>query len=477
MHRSEAGEVQKTLMSDQAAVAPLQSRYFLLIPFAPSQAEPRALLVPRGGALSLPCYDSQDGELWQSVAHVNRMARDGLGADVTTLRCMQVTYDAESRRVTKTYAMENHNPDWTPPTGAGWYGAEAIDLLPSNQQTLLREWLAWVTVTSGPLRAPWYQPGWYADALDWIDEQLDRLGYAEYTDDDSVEQTRTWQRSAIIRVHSRVGDLYFKASPFIFKHEPLLTQWLSVVYPNRSPKVLAVAPEQSWMLMRAFQGKMLDQHPDPARIVDMARSFSRLQVDLVKEVDQLLAFGCPERGLGRITADIDELLADTDAMLPGQPGGLTEDEIIRLRGLAPRLKALCDELDECGLPATLEHGDFWTGNVTDTGSGFTFFDWSDSSVSHPLFSLGTLLDFLEEADPPAASGTLQAVSAAYLEAWGAFAPLDQLRRALELARPLTPLHLALLYHQVILPWLEDKWEMERMLPFYVRKVLRHMDGT
>lgn len=58
-------------------------------------------------------------------------------------------------------------------------------------------------------------------------------------------------------------------------------------------------------------------------------------------------------------------------------------------------------------------------------------------------------------------------------AGGAFAaPLQHLRAAFELAQVLAPVHAALIYHLSILPQFEARWEMEDMVGYYLRLLLR-----
>ena len=61
---------------------------------------------------------------------------------------------------------------------------------------------------------------------------------------------------------------------------------------------------------------------------------------------------------------------------------------------------------------------------------------------------------------------------AYLEPWAAVVPGADLTSAFELAQPLAALHHAIIYHTVVLPNMEVKWELDLMLPFYLKMALR-----
>lgn len=47
-------------------------------------------------------------------------------------------------------------------------------------------------------------------------------------------------------------------------------------------------------------------------------------------------------------------------------------------------------LAECGLPDSLEHGNFGLFNLALTKRGYLYFDWSDSSLAHPYSGLSPL---------------------------------------------------------------------------------------
>jgi hypothetical protein len=59
-----------------------------------------------------------------------------------------------------------------------------------------------------PVTPSWTMPRWYADALPWIDEQLDAAGAAQTG---PMTQVRSWGLSNVLRCPTAQGDLYFKA--------------------------------------------------------------------------------------------------------------------------------------------------------------------------------------------------------------------------------------------------------------------------
>jgi len=430
--------------------------------------EPLALLLPGDGGAELPAFTLPDRRFWQDVDHVNRGARALLGAPVVTLRCLAIDYERERELLTRTYAVAPLDAAWAPPAGARWAGAGELSGLPAGQRAALQAWFAWLLRPAPPTRAPWYAPGWYAEASTWAVRAL-AAGGIELTG--PVEQLRSWQRSAILRLPTADGPTFFKAVPPMFGHEPALTAALATAAPGRFAQPVATDPGRGWLLMRELRGPGLHELREVAHWEAALRSFAEVQIASAARVGELLALGVPERRLEDLALRADPLLADTAATLPGEPAGLTDEQRSELAVLAPRLRARCAELAAYGIPPALEHGDFWAGQVVVGEREYGFLDWSDSSIAHPFFSL---LLFLLELDDyfPKEPGLRERLRDAYLEPWAALAPRADLARAFELAQPIAALHHALSYHQTVLPNMELRWEMELMLPFYLKMLLR-----
>ena len=146
---------------------------------------------------------------------------------------------------------------------------------------------------------------------------------------------------------------------------------------------------------------------------------------------------------------------------------------VQLRALASSLKDRCASLAHHAIPATVEHGDLWPGNIVVEGDHYVFFDWSDCTLSHPFFSLTTFLaldDFphVVAAEP----GLRERLRDAYLATWREYGDRASLVDAFELAQQVGPLHLALFYHRTLLPNIEARWEMENMVALYLKMLLR-----
>ena len=112
---------------------------------------------------------------------------------------------------------------------------------------------------------------------------------------------------------------------------------------------------------------------------------------------------------------------------------LTQAEQQALQAAIPRLKTLCRELIQLGIPATLHHGDFHRGNIIVSETTCTLLDWSGFvGVTHPFLSLWLpLSDWSQNLH-------VQLLES-YLEVWSDIAPREQLHAAVMKANPLAEL--------------------------------------
>lgn len=200
------------------------------------------------------------------------------------------------------------------------------------------------------------------------------------------------------------------------------------------------------------------------------RRYATMQLDYTGRGDELLALGRPDRRPEGLAARIAPLLADTAALtLPGRHGGLSAEEVRRVRALAPRLEQLCAELLDRGLPATLEHGDFYGQNVAVTETDCVIFDWTDAGLAHPFFvMLPWLTDF--ESVLPGVPEARRRLRDAYLDPWTVYAPMERLVAAFELAQRLAGLYYALI-QKAARDQMDAPWEMEMGVPFCLRMLL------
>ncbi len=304
--------------------------------------------------------------------------------------------------------------------------------------------------------APWTRPGWFGQAAVWMREQLERGGL-QVTGE--VEQVRSWFCSCILRVATDDGDYYLKAVPPMFRHEPPLTLDLSERHSGFGPHIVAVDVERRWTLMRNAPGVKLIQHLDKAyylpRWEAILRRFAEIQLDYIPRVDDLLAMGCFDFRLDKLYANVEVLFTELPHLF-GEASGLSTEEIGLLQASLPRIKTICDELASSGIPPTLHHGDFHSGNIL-CDSDCVVLDWSGFvGVSHPFLFLSVVSEEHSEEN------VLAHMIDVYLEAWSVYHSLGELRKLARLGVIVGWLAGALGYRRQLLIG-DGSWDREQEL--------------
>ncbi len=441
---------------------PLTYIHYLLIPHP---TERQLFLLADEVGHALPHFETTEPHYWQTVAPVNKWVIETFGLRLTTLRCTQTLFGDD--QIVMVYAMDGTSipADWTLPEGVIWVGQDFVDDLPTGQKEIIDEWFR-CNDEANLIKTDWYRPGWFAKATAWMEEQFDDRGILMTA---PIEQVRSWERSAILRAQTTFGQIYFKAVPVMFKHEPLLVKWLAHNYPQDFPKPLLLDGWQRWLLMPDYGSQTLDTAPDIETWENAFRRFAELQISLSVRINDLMGLGCSDRRLYRLADAIEPLLMSSTEALSGSSMSLSDAELAQLRARIPEFQQACADLSTYSIPTSLEHGDFWAGQVVLNENKCVFIDWSDCSVSHPFFSLYFLTD--TDIRLPDVPNVRERLRDAYLKPWRAYEPMDKLIEAYDFAMRLAPLHHALIYHQHILPQMQAKWEMNNMLPFYLRRLI------
>jgi aminoglycoside phosphotransferase (APT) family kinase protein len=271
------------------------------------------------------------------------------------------------------------------PAGRSWQDLDE-GVIARLEPELVRDTVgAWLQERTGgwsPWRPPWGRPGWFARASAWMVEQMANDGSSAVA---APRQHQLWGLSVVLRAPSAVGDVYFKASAEIFRHEAVVTRALAAQMPDLTPQVIAVDASRGWLLMRDLEDAELGQQDQtlwPEGLVALAA----IQRQWLGRTDELVELGLPQRSLADLAVHVEEMTED-DALL----ARMTSDLRHRWLDTAPALVESCRRLDESGPGPTLVHGDFHPWNVTRGSRGVRVFDWTDAAVSHPFVDLATFV--------------------------------------------------------------------------------------
>jgi len=315
-------------------------------------------------------------------------------------------------------------------------------------------------LTGGDEHNRWTNEDWLKEVRAWIDLQAAEIGF-HVIGEITQPHVRAW--ATALRVPTDRGLLWFKATTPALAHESAITRALSGWSGGLTPGVLAADTDRNWLLMehggdrlRAF----IQAGGDRGRISEMASAYARLQKSLAGQVDAMLRLGVPDCRLAVFPAHYARMLEYRPALCIGEEEGLTESQLARLQDLIPTVEEFAAELAEFGIPETLQHDDLHLNNVLVNGDRTAVFDWGDSSISHPLFSLVILLrGAATDLDVDIESPAIKRMRAAYLQSWDFPLTPAETDRACLLADALGRISRALTWLR-LLPGLEEPHRSE-----------------
>ncbi|HEX6360450.1 phosphotransferase [Actinophytocola sp.] len=323
---------------------------------------------------------------WAEVEPVVDRLRESLGVPAYVLRLLRVDGGDGARDGHVTYHVE------APGTAA---------VLPA----------ATLVTYDEPLRSPWASAAGLRELFDWARDNVRVTG--------PVEQRKTWNLAGLFRLPTADGPVWLKATPGFAADEARVIAAFAAVDPTLVPTVLAAAPGR--MLLADLPGEDGWDAPE-AVLANGIHRFVRAQSALDTRPSWLTArddMGDEVRAL--LTRDL----------------GLTAEEVAAAHALLPRWAELAD----CGLPNTIVHGDFHSGNWR--GEPPVILDFADAHFGNPVIDGLRVMDFLATPAKKAAA------RAAWIEAWRQARPESDPARALAVAEPLAHLYYAVRYQEFL----------------------------
>ena len=277
--------------------------------------------------------------------------------------------------------------------------------------------------TPEPLRSPWACLAGIREYLDWA---CDTLAAAGRPVTGPPIQRKTWNLAALFQLPTRSGPVWLKVAPAFATDEAGVIAVLARVDSTLVPLVLGAAPGRI----------LLDDLPGEdcwdASVEIIASAITRLVAAQAALASACLPAAFPDRRGSVLAEQVRGLL---DGPLTGE---LTAPELAAAHRLLDRLPML----DACGLPDTLVHGDFHSGNWRSDGGRPVVLDFADAYLGNPVLDGLRVCEFLPEAKRPAAAR-------AWIDAWTSRVPGADPARALAVAEPLGHLTYAVRYQEFL----------------------------
>ncbi len=396
-------------------LVPHPRRTAVLVPETTTSLEtptPRQVRLP---TLHIPSGEPSLSEILASV--------DLLDTDTTAVLRTVMTSAGEAEdgdpgdRGGATMLVEFDTAAADPPPGWTWLDLDAEAILrlePESARAAVASWARERVEGWSPLRPAWSRPGWLARASAWMVEQMAVNGRPAVG---APRQHQLWNVSVVLRAPAEAGDVFFKCSAEIFRHEAAMTQGLAERMPALVPEVIAVDAAQGWMLMADLGAAELGDQEEGLWHEGLV-AVAAIQRLWLGRSGELIELGLPVRALPDLAARVEEMTEDA-VLLERMSADLRASWLATV----PTLVESCRRLDELGPGPTLVHGDFHPWNVVFGADGARVFDWTDASVSHPFMDLATYVFRSRDVS------VRQRLVDAYLASWATEMSAESLREA------------------------------------------------
>jgi len=278
----------------------------------------------------------------------------------------------------------------------------------------------------------WSSPAFLEATTRWIDEVLsgrgsERIGPAELT------RLRHW--GAIVRAPSSEGVVWLKAPADATLFELGIYDVLAAAAPERILEPLAIDQERGWVLLPdggAPVGERLSGEERAAAMVAAMPRYAELQIALIPHADELVARGVDDMRAARMPARFDQAVDAIRVRFGPETPDSDREGLARIETERDNYAALCRELEQAPVPASLDHNDLHYENVIFGPSGGAadarFYDWGDAVVAHPFSSL-LMIRFNAGDD----SARIEQLRDAYLEPFSDYGGRADLIATVELA--------------------------------------------
>ena len=335
---------------------------------------------------------------FQEIAELVQAVRQQYNINITILRLLQVD-DSHLPEIEVSYLAEVDPRTIT-----------SIELLPRKGN-----------LHEHPLRLPYARAGGPDLDLTWANNALIEAGFGSVIDQ---QQIRTWNLSSIWKLNTASDTFWLKSVPPFFAHEG---KALRLFKREKVPRL--VAADQQHILMQHLPGEDC-YDAGVEQMLHMVGSLVELQWQWRDRLSELSEAGLPDWHAEFLGKKI-------PAVIHRYMDKLSESHQSILSKFESDLPSRLSQLEDCGIPSTLVHGDYHPGNWRGTGTDLTILDWGDCFIGHPLLDHPALID--------RAGDHADQLLSHWQSLWQAKLPNADIARAFDLIAPVATARMAVVF--------------------------------
>jgi len=227
--------------------------------------------------------------------------------------------------------------------------------------------------------------------IEWAIRALNTNGYQTNTTVPETILHTAW--STIYRFNTDKGFFFLKKVPASLSIEARVIDVLYNEFNAPVPRIIANNDELHCFLMKDAGVPLCDYFKDNFQadiLINTMREYTQLQIMTAEKVNLFLNIGVPDWRLTNIPRLYEKLITE-EALL--MDGGITVDELQKLKELKPKLIAICEKLILYNIPDTFGHADLHDKNILIDANTHqtTLIDLGEVVITHPFFSLQNCL--------------------------------------------------------------------------------------
>ena len=276
------------------------------------------------------------------------------------------------------------------------------------------------------------RPGWLREIKDWVRQEIEPLGERLTGEHLQLNASAT---NSLLRLAASGSAFWFKAvgEPAVREFE--ITRYLKRKFPAFLPEIVAERADCKGWLSKEFLGIHPDETSPDTIWITVATALAELQVASIGQTLHLSEAGCFDAGTRALAELVDPFFAAVTDLMEAQasssPAPLSREQLKEVRNV---LFDAISTVDQLGVPATLGHLDFNTGNILVGGNRAVFLDWASGCIGSPFPTLEYLLEQIRTLRGSDQS-LLARVQSAYAQKWQSLIAADEMCVALA-ANPL-----------------------------------------
>ncbi|MDE5413307.1 phosphotransferase [Alkalihalobacterium chitinilyticum] len=419
-----------------------------------SKEDHAILVIADKNGISLPSYKPIISHV-AVTNHINRYLEKEYNIKTNVLKCF--SQKGEQR----VYIIELLRRDTLVSSKTRWLQITDInqfDGFSRWENEILQEWLS----PSNETLFPWFMIGWRNKMEMWLENIIPDESI-------SIEQVRNWERSALFKVDTARKSYYFKAVPNIFSHEPSISLFLFQNHPSDVPEIINIEVEKKWYVMKAIRGPLLGRTKKMEYWKQSILRLADIQKHSALHRNELEKLKCPIRPIPNILQDY----LDGSLQQLANKNEISSETYNKLITSAPIILEKSRSLISTKVPLSLDHGDFFGGNIIVQNGKPIIYDWSDCSLSHPFLSIVVFLEEVEHLFSQKISLTLLDE---YLNKWTVFNSKEKLVQEFELVKLIAPAYYLTVYQTFIFPSFHDNWDKQQIIDGYVNEWIKALDS-